>query len=211
MRHALPGKALGFTMLEALIAVLILAVGVLSVANLLIKSYRFTQQGAYDTLALQLASNMADRMRANSSTLGTASSPYFIDTRNASGTVATNFYAQNCTTGATNCGCTSGSAVCAAAAAQFDVNEWASAVQGALPGGRAVVCRDTVAYSTTSGFSGWSCDQAASSPVVIKMGWVSRFINKDLSASAAAANAADAASSTAPTPQIIVVVDTGGQ
>nr|WP_303678147.1 prepilin-type N-terminal cleavage/methylation domain-containing protein [Ralstonia mannitolilytica] len=45
MRHALPGKALGFTMLEALIAVLILAVGVLSVANLLIKSYRFYAAG----------------------------------------------------------------------------------------------------------------------------------------------------------------------
>ncbi|QTY25063.1 type IV pilus modification protein PilV, partial [Ralstonia solanacearum] len=66
MRRALPGKALGFTMLEALIAVLIVAVGVLSVANLLLKSYRFTQQASYDAMGQLLAANMADRIRVNS-------------------------------------------------------------------------------------------------------------------------------------------------
>jgi type IV pilus assembly protein PilV len=52
-------------MLEALVAIVVLAFGVLGVANLLIKSFRFAQQSSYDVVALQLANDMADRMRAN--------------------------------------------------------------------------------------------------------------------------------------------------
>ena len=54
--------AAGFTMLEALVAIVVLAFGVLGVANLLIKSFRFAQQSSYDVVALQLANDMADRI-----------------------------------------------------------------------------------------------------------------------------------------------------
>lgn len=204
MRHALPGKALGFTMLEALIAVLILAVGVLSVANLLIKSYRFTQQGAYDTLALQLASNMADRMRANAGMLG-ASSPYVFDTQTASAVVAsTNFYFTQ-----TSAGCSSGSAVCATEAVKFDLSEWLTAVRTSLPGGRALICHDSPAYTITGGFS-WPCSNQPTDPLVIKIGWVSRFSALDQGNATSDVVIGDTANGTTATPQAMIVVDAGG-
>ncbi|AEG69930.1 type IV pilus modification protein PilV [Ralstonia solanacearum] len=204
MRRALPGKALGFTMLEALIAVLIVAVGVLSVANLLLKSYRFTQQASYDAMGQLLAANMADRIRVNSGQV--ASDAYVFDTEKASAVSApTNFYLSGGSTG-----CTDASAVCANAAVGFDLSEWTSAVKASLPGGRGVICHDNPAYSSTQGFN-WPCSGSANDPLVVKVGWVSRLSRAD-QGSGVAANAvlADTASSVTATPQTMIVVDAGG-
>lgn len=206
MRHALPGKALGFTMLEALIAVLILAVGVLSVANLLIKSYRFTQQGAYDTLAQQLAANVADRIRTNSG----AMSSYVFDTSTAGNiTSSTNFYQSGGSTG-----CTGSDATCSAATVNFDLSEWMNAVKASLPGGRGVICYDNPTYNLTGGFS-WACTGKTTDPLVVKIGWVSRFSSTDQGTGVAASSVlADTSiptgSSVQALPQAMIVVDTGG-
>ncbi len=79
--------AAGFAMLEALVAIVVLAVGVLGVASLLLNSSRFTQQASYDTTAMQLATEMAERMRANPAVSQTGAAVeaitqnrYFIDT-----------------------------------------------------------------------------------------------------------------------------------
>ncbi len=205
MRRALPGKALGFTMLEALIAVLIVAVGVLSVANLLLKSYRFTQQASYDAMGQLLAANMADRIRVNSGQL--ASDAYVFDTGATSTVPAapTNFYLSGGSTG-----CSDASAVCANAAVNFDLAEWTSAVRATLPGGRGVICHDNPAYSATGGFS-WPCSNSANDPLVVKVGWVSRLSSADQgSGVAASAVLADTANGVTATPQAMIVVNAGG-
>ena len=204
MRQALPGKALGFTMLEALIAVLIVAVRVLSVANLLLKSYRFTQQASYDAMGQLLAANMADRIRVNSGQL--ASDAYVFDTGAASTVpVSTSFYLSNGSTG-----CTDVSAVCANAAVNFDLAEWTSAVRATLPGGRGVICHDNPAYASNSGFS-WPCSNSANDPLVVKVGWVSRLSKADQgNGVAASAVLADTASGVTATPQAMIVVNAGG-
>ncbi|MDB0570421.1 type IV pilus modification protein PilV [Ralstonia solanacearum] len=205
MRRALPGKALGFTMLEALIAVLIVAVGVLSVANLLLKSYRFTQQASSDAMGQLLAANMADRIRLNSGQL--ASDAYVFDTGAASTMPAapTNFYLSGASTG-----CSDVSVVCANAAVNFDLAEWTSAVRATLPGGRGVICHDNPAYSATSGFS-WTCSNSANDPLVVKVGWVSRLSSADQgSGVAASAVLADTANGVTATPQAMIVVNAGG-
>jgi type IV pilus assembly protein PilV len=205
MRHALPGKALGFTMLEALIAVLILAVGVLSVANLLIKSYRFTQQAGYDAMGQQLAATMADRIRLNSAQQ-TASDAYVFDTQTASSvSVPINFYQNGSSTGCTG----PSSAVCAAATVNFDLAEWRNAVQGSLPRGRGVICHDNPMYSATKGFD-WPCTNSASDPLVVKVGWVSRLSAADQGTSVAASEVlADTASGVVATAQTMIVVNAG--
>lgn len=206
MRHALPGKALGFTMLEALIAVLILAVGVLSVANLLIKSYRFTQQASYDALGQQLAATMADRIRVNSNQQS-ASDAYVFDTSSTSSvSVPVNFYQSGSSTGCTD----PSSSVCATATVNFDLSEWSNSVKASLPGGRGVICHDNPAYSATTGFS-WACTGATSDPLVVKVGWVSRLSTTDQgSGVAASAVLADTASGVTATPQTMIVVNAGG-
>ncbi|AQW32551.1 type IV pilus modification protein PilV [Ralstonia syzygii subsp. celebesensis] len=204
MRQALPGKALGFTMLEALIAVLIVAVGVLSVANLLLKSYRFTQQASYDAMGQLLAANMADRIRVNSNQM--ASDAYVFDTDKASAVSApTNFYLSGSSTG-----CMDTSAVCANNTVNFDLTEWTSAVKASLPGGRGVICHDNPAYSSTGGFT-WPCSDSANDPLVVKVGWVSRLSRADQgSGVATSAVLADTANGVTATPQAMIVVNAGG-
>lgn len=189
-------EAAGFTMLEALVAIVVLAFGVLGVANLLIKSFRFAQQSSYDVVALQLANDMADRMRSNVLQVNAGTFTNF-DTLAGIPQLsdANNLYAA---------ACGGASAVCQPIAAAFDIAEWARRVTSTLPGGRAVICRDTNTW-TAIGYS-WACNGAGggNAPLVVKIGWISRF-NDSTDASTADGKAADGSA----TVQIVVVVSPG--
>lgn len=201
--------AAGFAMLEALVAIVVLAVGVIGVAGLLLSSSRFTQQASYDTTAMQLATEMAERMRSNTlvSQTGAAAEAitpnrYFIDTtvsQKPAISAANSPYALAC--GASASGC-------AQQRADFDVVEFWERVTAALPGGRAVICRDMVAYNQATGFS-WACVPSTTSrpddaPIVIKIGWVSRLGSKTVNARV------DMADMNAR-PQIVIVATQGNQ
>lgn len=62
----------GFTLIEVLIAMLVLAVGLLGLAGLQAKSLSNTQSTYSRSLATELAYDLADRMRANKKPLGLA-------------------------------------------------------------------------------------------------------------------------------------------
>jgi type IV pilus assembly protein PilV len=62
----------GFTLIEVLIAMLVLAVGLLGLASLQAYSLRNTQSAYNRSLATELAYDLADRMRANNKPLGLA-------------------------------------------------------------------------------------------------------------------------------------------
>lgn len=58
----------GFTLTEVLLALLVLSVGVLGVAAILLESLRASRSGIARTQAVTLASDIADRIRANRTT-----------------------------------------------------------------------------------------------------------------------------------------------
>ena len=58
-------KHTGFTLIEVLIAMLVLAIGLLGLAGLQISSLRNTESSYNRSLATDLAYDLADRMRAN--------------------------------------------------------------------------------------------------------------------------------------------------
>lgn len=198
--------AAGFTMLEALVAIVILAFGVLGVANLLIKSFRFAQQSSYDIVALQLANDMAERMRANDAIARNNGYDPF-DTANGAPAVgdAGNLYKVECTAGTAPAGCPT-------MAANFDKATWARRVQSSLPGGRAVICRDSTAFNLASGYS-WNCNGATGNeniPLVVKIGWVSRFADRPGTDVAEGTTMTDSQGAGAiATPQIVVIVNPG--
>ncbi|MEN7526161.1 type IV pilus modification protein PilV [Cupriavidus sp. 2SB] len=190
-------KAAGFTMLEALVAIVVLAFGVLGVANLLIKSFRFAQQSSYDVVALQLANDMADRMRAHQ--LLVDGGAFNLDTKLGTPQVsdADNLY---------KTACLGASTVCQPVSAAFDMAEWSRRVTTTLPGGRAIICRDIGTWSATTGYE-WNCSPAANptnAPLVIKIGWISRF-NDSGDAGTPDGTKADGSA----TVQIVVVVTPG--
>ena len=104
----------GFTLVETLVAMVVLAVGMLGIAALYIEGLRSGQASVSRTVAVNLASDMADRIRTNA----TAQAAY-----------------AGVGPGANN-GCVNGAAACAPAQlAQEDWFWWLQDVQNRLPQG----------------------------------------------------------------------------
>ncbi len=72
-----PGQA-GFTMVEVLVALVVLSIGLLGIAALLLKSMQSGRTAAYRTQAVNLTADLADRIRMNR-TAGGAYGTLFAD------------------------------------------------------------------------------------------------------------------------------------
>jgi type IV pilus assembly protein PilV len=105
----------GFSIVEALVALVVLSVGMLGIAALYVESLRAGRTAVYRTQAVNLASDMADRIRANRNALAAW-------TLAAADTPAV----QGCVAGTTNCSATQ--------LAQDDQARWRLAIQQQLPG-----------------------------------------------------------------------------
>ena len=55
----------GFSLIEVLVALVVLSIGMLSVATLYVRGLQFSQTALVRSEAVQLAADMADRIRAN--------------------------------------------------------------------------------------------------------------------------------------------------
>jgi len=144
----------GFTLFEVLIAMVILAVGALGLMALQLHGMRASRQNAYHSSALIMAAELAEIMRANPPVAGQANS-YLFDFRATANAVTS---AQQCYTEACS----------PRQFAAFSISEWQARLQDALPGARAVVCRDSTAQQVLQ----WSCSpQPDSRTIAIKIGW----------------------------------------
>jgi type IV pilus assembly protein PilV len=153
----------GFSLLEVLVSAFVLAFGVIAAIGMQLTAFRTTQQSAFQTHALHLAADMADRMRANLTRmqLSDPDNPYLqVD------------YQSGQSASASGVDCYRADADCdASQVAQFDIEEWLLRLDQALPNARARICRDAVLASADAGAS-WDCDASKESgPVVIKIGW----------------------------------------
>ncbi len=64
-RHLAGTKQRGFTLVEALVSLVVLSVGMLGIAGLYVEGLRANKTSIYRTTAVTLAADMADRIRAN--------------------------------------------------------------------------------------------------------------------------------------------------
>lgn len=65
LNYQLAANTSGFSLIEVLVAVLIVAVGILGVAGLQITSLQLNQSAMFRSEALQMGNDLLDRMRAN--------------------------------------------------------------------------------------------------------------------------------------------------
>ncbi|MEN8108371.1 MAG: type IV pilus modification protein PilV [Pseudomonadota bacterium] len=119
----------GFTLLEVLIALLVLSIGLLGLAALQTVGLRSNQMATMRTQATQISYDITDRMRANPDGLTTANQYYVIGT----GTSPTD-HGKDCDAVT----CTSQEL------ATFDLLQWRSQVQG-LPDGLSSVAQTVTA------------------------------------------------------------------
>lgn len=110
----------GLTLVEAMIALLVISIGLLGIASLQLTAMNQNASSLNNSQAVWYAYNMSDRIRANISEFVNYDG---IDTSNA--------YSQDCMSAP----CTTGQMVTS------DASDWAAMV-GNLPGGRGVIAND---------------------------------------------------------------------
>lgn len=139
----------GFTLVEVMVAFFVLAIGLLGMAGLLSQSIRGNQSALYRSQAVMLASDMADRIRANTAV-------DYVDVVAAGSDCVRDMVAP----GVTACD----SQVMAA----NDVSEWTESLATMLPGGVGVICADDTPFDGDSDADD-GCEGGAL--LVIKVWW----------------------------------------
>ena len=150
----------GFTLLEVLVAIVVLSFGVLGVVGLQAMALQANKEARYQSTAVALARELGDMMRSTKDIArqtSAAANPYLIDFSNGSFPSAPNdCFAAACPT--------------PLSVAQFNMREWLTRISAAVPGVRVVVCFDDNPYDA-SGKPRWACDGGASGTSVVKVGW----------------------------------------
>jgi type IV pilus assembly protein PilV len=157
----------GFTMLEILVAILVLSLGLLGLAGLQTLSLRNNTGSAQRTIATQLAYDLSDRMRANYWSVLSGDYNYV----SYSATAAAGQTTANCLT---TTGCTP------TQIALEDIFEWNQQICAQLPQTTTcsatpaapwgVVCIDSTPNDGTPATP--LCDNVAGAPYVIKIWWI---------------------------------------
>lgn len=153
----------GFTLVEVLVALFVLAVGVVGASAAQLAAARTRQQSALAAEAAQLGAALAARMQANPAFAGVpdAANPY----------LALDYEASDGPPGAPPASCFGASDCAPAALAQFDLHAVRQRVHDAFPGGRVLVCRDDAPWDEAARRYRWSCSGSADAPILIKLGW----------------------------------------
>jgi type IV pilus assembly protein PilV len=123
-------SARGFSLVEVLVALVILSVGMLGIAALYVESLRSGRTALFRTQAVTLASDIADRIRANPS--------------------AKAAYAGTITSSDTVAACAPGGAGCTAEElAKHDTATWLKSLESTLPGGSGTIQFDNTTVPAT--------------------------------------------------------------
>ncbi|MDB5799306.1 MAG: pilV [Rhodocyclales bacterium] len=159
-------RVAGFTLIEVLVAIVVFSVGLLGVAGLLTSVIGRNQSSVYHSVAVSLANDIAERMRANSGAF--------------SFTSAANKYTSALNSAAPSAAgknCQASTAICSPEEmAAFDAEKWEALVAKILPQGKGIVCFDASnnandgVLATDGSISNTGCDGAAGS-IAIKLLW----------------------------------------
>jgi type IV pilus assembly protein PilV len=166
----LPSRQTGFSLIETLVAIVLLSLGVLGTIGLQAAALQSNQDARQQSIALSLASELADHIRSNhgQSVSTAATNPYLGDF--ASGHLTPTNSSTCLGIGTT---CTSNLEL-----AQSQMTDWLARVNATLPGARVAICRNTAPYSST-GIPQWpgSCTTEGSEVIYIQIGWDRRSTN----------------------------------
>lgn len=148
-------RARGFTLLEVLLAAVLLALGILGGVALQMAALRTRHQSALLSQATQLAAGLAEQMRANPAQIPT----YLTLNYDALAEPVPSPPASLC----------HGPPCAAEGWALAEMYDAKLQVLRQLPAGRVLVCRDAGLWS--GGKLRWACSGGVGAPLVVKVGW----------------------------------------
>lgn len=155
----------GFSLIEVLVAIIILSVGMLGAVGMQATALQSNKETRYQAIATTFGRELAEKMRGNNTiAIKTVANPYLFD-ETLSAAPASPGGLVNCFTS----GCTSPGTL-----ATWDVFDWQQRVQLALPTPRVKVCFDDDPFDST-GKARWACAPASGGAggnvAVLKMSW----------------------------------------
>lgn len=182
LHRAAAERQSGFTLLEVLVAIVVLCFGLLGVVGLQAASLQANREARNQSAAVRFARELGDMMRGNKTVANnhaSASNPYLVDFTGTLPSASEDCYTARCTT--------------AANVASFQIREWLSRATVELPGLHAKVCYDTAPYDG-NGMPQWDCDDTGSAGIaVVKIGWTRLNTDRGQAASSAETSALDRA------------------
>jgi len=149
-------KNSGFSLIEVLISILVLSFGIFGAMKMQLHSIQTSQQSNFYSTAMELASDIAEKMRSNQTT----STHYFNVNYQSSKDPSDS--SETCH----DVDCSSDQLANAA------ISEWIEQTKTLLPNARAVICRDSAPWNSSTNSLTWDCASADNNAsVVIKLGW----------------------------------------
>lgn len=196
----------GFTLLEILVAIIILSFGLLGMVGIQAMALKSNNDAKQQSAAVQLAGEYSDMMRGNKAiavVTTPANNPYLITDFQAGNTIAAPTEYCNVLTG-----CTTPFNV-----ASWEKFDWLSRVNAAFPGVHVQVCYDNAPYTNPGGLPQWGCAGAAApgGKISIKIGWIRASTNSSRDTQANRDAALTNVSGPNPTspPSVIYIVTPG--
>jgi type IV pilus assembly protein PilV len=197
----------GFTLLEILVAIIILSFGLLGMVGIQAMALKSNNDAKQQSAAVQLAGELSDMMRGNKAIavgLTPAANPYLIADYVGGGAIPNP--PEDCNAPA---GCTSSLNV-----ASWEKSDWLNRVNATFPGARVQVCFDDAPYTTGvgAGIPQWGCGGVATvgGSISIKIGWVRASTNNDRSSAAAVAGALTTVTGANASPPSVIYLVTPG-
>ena len=184
-------------MIEVLVAIVILAFGMLGTVGMQAFALQANRDARLQAQAIVLARELAEMMRGNKEIAVKTTStdnPYLVSAM----TMATPVYCMSITNATT--GCTTSADVASA-----EMTDWLTRVAAELPDARVTVCFDGAPFDA-NGLPQWTCNATGADEIVyIKIGWTRASTDRSQTGSAALERASDSGSR----PYVIFPV-TGG-
>lgn len=152
----------GFTLVEVLVAIVILSIGVLGAVGMQVAAMQSNKEVRVQAVANSLARDLAEKMRSNpvvASKTAAADNPYLISVTLSKSSAPT-VPGTNCYTGA----CPTQLNI-----ADWDIYEWQLRAKDALPSPRIVICMDADPFDS-DGKPKWACSNTGDVPV-LKLAW----------------------------------------
>lgn len=186
-----PRPQAGFTLVEVLVAIVVLSFGLLGMVGLQAAALKYNRDARNQSVAVSLARELAEMMRSNAQLAGlTLANPYY---GSFSGTGLAPATTSDCLAVGNTCASST-------ALANAQMTDWLSRVEAALPGARVEICDDSSPYDN-DGLPVWTCTPGTAPISVIKLGWTRESTKNEIGY----------ADSTNAKPYLVFPVTPGGQ
>lgn len=160
-RAASTARQGGFTLIEVLVAIVVLSFGLLGMVGLQAASLQANRDARLQSSATVLARELAEMMRGNKNQAMLATANPYLGQFTSPLAPETPSY----------CMKVGSSCSTPADVATAQLTEWLARVDAELPGAQVTVCNDGTPFKASDHLPQWTCTNVATDPVVVKIGW----------------------------------------